>query len=249
MTMTNTIRNASIVLLGLVLYACGPVSEATRTDMVFQKWELNSLTNVDGLHPELLGSPSVVEVDGITGIQFNGSTDGLIIPQNPLSGLETFTIEVLFKPDYDGLPEQRFIHFQDTLSNRGLIETRVNPDSTWSLDTFLFNIEPESRLTLLDRNIVHRTDAWYWVALWYDGTTMKHFVNGVEELSGQVDFKPMTDGQISIGVRLNQVHWFKGVISELRFHPRALNKNELQSSCNCELSTYIINYATPKNKL
>jgi hypothetical protein len=249
MTMSKKNINTLVLFLALFICACAPAHEKTFTDDEFEKWELNSLTDLGGLQPKLLGTPELVEVDGIQAIKFNGSTDGLIIPRNPLSGLETFTVEVLFKPDYDGLPEQRFIHFQDTLLNRGLIETRVNPDSTWSLDTFLYNIEPESRLTLLDRNIVHRTNVWYWVALWYDGTTMKHFVNGVEELSGQVDFKPMTDGQLSIGVRLNQVHWFKGYISEMRFHHRALNKNELQSSCNCELSTYVISYAAQINKL
>ena len=87
------------------------------------------------------------------------------------------------------------------------------------------------------------------MALWYDGTTMKHFVNGVEELSGTVNFNPMTDGEMSIGVRLNQVHWFKGQISELRFHKRALDVSELQTDCACLPTSYIINYSTKQDKL
>ena len=51
---------------------------------------------------------------------------------------------------------------------------------------------------------------------------MFHAENGV------IGFGPMTDGRTSLGVRLNQVHWFKGGIAELRIHSRALLVSELQ---------------------
>jgi hypothetical protein len=38
----------------------------------------------------------------------------------------------------------------------------------------------------------------------------------------------MQDGQMSIGVRLNQVFWYKGAIREVRFHPVALAPAVLQ---------------------
>ena len=50
---------------------------------------------------------------------------------------------------------------------------------------------------------------WYHVALVYDGTTMRHYVDGAEEPSGPLDIKPLVDGQTSIGIRLNRVYWFK----------------------------------------
>jgi hypothetical protein len=35
-------------------------------------------------------------------------------------------------------------------------------------------------------------------------------------------------GQIALGVRLNQVSWFKGLIRTVRFTPSALPENALQ---------------------
>ena len=81
---------------------------------------------------------------------------------------------------------------------------------------------------MLDRARVHSTDAWHWVALTYDGTTMTHYVDGVRELEGTLAFRPMSPGRMSLGVRLNKVSWYQGCIREVRFAPRALSAGELQ---------------------
>ena len=108
------------------------------------------------------------------------------------------------------------------------METRVL-DRQWSLDTFLFQ-DADHRLTLLDRNKVHPTDRWYWVALVYDGAKMSSYVNGELELTGEVAFMPMTAGSSSIGVRQNRVSWFKGAIAEVRFTPAALSADRLRGA-------------------
>jgi hypothetical protein len=59
-----------------------------------------------------------------------------------------------------------------------------------------------------------------------DGRTMRHFVNGREELSVPIEYQPQTSGRTSIGVRQNKVHWFKGAIRQMRFAPRALSPRE-----------------------
>jgi hypothetical protein len=53
-------------------------------------------------------------------------------------------------------------------------------------------------------------------------------VNGVKEKEGKIVFGPMSDGRTSVGVRLNQVFWFKGSIAEVRFHPEAVAASRLQ---------------------
>jgi hypothetical protein len=191
-------------------------------------WELNNLEEIGGHAPEVLGSPELVTDEARTSIRFNGVSDGLILSTNPVDGWDQFTVEVFFKPDSDGPEEQRFVHFQDENANRGLIETRINPDGRWALDTFLYNSSLDSGLTLLDRDINHPGDDWVWAALTYDGTTMSHYVNGNKELEGDIEFGPIGPGMISLGVRLNQVHWFKGEIQEIRFHPASLSASELQ---------------------
>lgn len=200
--------------------------------------KLDNLESIMDMMPTVLGQPAVVHEDGINGIRFNGVGDGLILPGNPLQGLDQFTVQVLFKPDFDGLPEQRFIHFQDTSLNRVLIETRVNNNHTWYFDTFLYQNEPDSRLTLIDEDKTHSTDQWFWGALSYDGEVMRHFINGAEELSGLVQFGLMGPGEISVGVRLNRVHWFKGVISEIRIDPRSLRIVELEQIADYDLEHF-----------
>ena len=56
----------------------------------------------------------------------------------------------------------------------------------------------------------------------FDGQTMKHYVDGVLEQSGDVAFKPLAAGRTSVGVRQNRVFWFKGRIRQIRIIPQAL---------------------------
>ncbi len=57
---------------------------------------------------------------------------------------------------------------------------------------------------------------------------MYSYLNGQNEPEGEIDFPPMTTGNISHGVRLNKVNWFKGQIGEVRFHSVKLDAKSLQ---------------------
>jgi hypothetical protein len=197
----------SLVALGTAGCAIAPTP---------QIWHLVRADSVGGHPAEVLGAPVVKEEGGRKALCFNGVSDGIILPVNPIEGWPSFTIEVLFRPDGDGPEEQRFLHIQDEAQRRVLLETRVTHERTWALDTFLLS-SASDRLTLLDRSKVQPTDRWYRAALVYDGTTMSHYVNGVKQLEGAVTFPPMSRGHISLGVRQNKVHWFKGCIAEVRF--------------------------------
>lgn len=191
-------------------------------------WKINSLSQVGKYAPEVLGKPQLSN-NGHSAVSFNGVNDGLIVPANPIEGWSKFTIEFLFKPDGDGPVEPRFVHFQDGDMDRGTLEIRLTPQKRWYLDAFLKNGKTNDRgLALNDTSLLHGADKWYWVAMVYDGKTLSSYVNGVKELEGPVNFPVMKSGQISIGVRLNKVSWFKGAISEARFHPEALAASALQ---------------------
>ena len=192
-------------------------------------WHLDNLSSVGGLTPEVLGAPKRFSGKGITALCFDGKSDGLFLPVNPIEGWSRFTIEILFRPDGDGPPEQRFLHIQDDQERRALIETRLTDQRTWSLDTFL-RATDTNKLALLDRAKSQPTDQWYWAALVYDGVTMSHYVNGIRQLEGAVTFPPTGPGRISLGVRQNQLHWFKGCIAQVRFSPSALAPDQLQRS-------------------
>ena len=102
-------------------------------------WELDNPALIGGIKPVILGNPSVVRDGTGTALSFNGVDDGLILPVNPIKNWKSFTVEVLFKPAADGPSAPRFVHFQDTVGNRGTFELRLTPKGYWYADTFLKN--------------------------------------------------------------------------------------------------------------
>ena len=193
-------------------------------------WKIDNLHQIDGHKPTVIGAPLIIEDSNEKSVSFNGINDGLVFSKIPLEGWDQFTIEVLFKPDGNGPGAPRFIHFQDKEANRGTLEVRLTPERMWYLDTFLKNGKTNAGLTLIDSSLLHPANQWYWVALSYDGKKMASYVNGIKELEGDINFAPLTQGEISVGVRLNKVSWFKGLIREIRFHPKALNSSMLQKN-------------------
>ncbi len=216
---------AFVLLAALAMNGCTNNSATTQeTGAIY--WKIDNLASVGGQKPEVLGAPQEENVGSGKALVFNGSSDGLILPVNPLAGWTQFTIEVLFNPAADGAEAQRFFHIEDTAERRALLEIRLTKDAQWSLDTFL--LDGPGNLTLNDPAQLHPAGQWHWVALRYDGQKMTSFVNGVQQLEGSVAFGPMTAGQTSIGVRLNKVYWFKGAIREVRLTPGALPAAQLQ---------------------
>ena len=214
------------IYLATGLWALTGNLPAERTSAAPMLWPIGQTNLIGGHAPTVLGSPRVVSDPPHPALFFNGSSDGLLVPTNPLAGWPQFTVEILFKPEEGGLAEQRFVHIQDSTNWRVMIETRLDGHGSWWLDTFLGN--ERIRQPSIDPQRVHPTGRWYWVALTYDGQRMTHYIDGEQELTARVAFGPMGPGQTSLGVRQNKVYWFKGGISTLRFHPTALTAPQLQ---------------------
>jgi hypothetical protein len=189
-------------------------------------WTLDNLTRIGGHAVTVVGAPRVVSTPVGPAVEFNGSTDGLMLDVNPIEGLAQFSVEALVEPAPDGPEEQRFLHVSETgLDRRLMMETRILPDHRWCLDTYLRMEAPG--LTLIDRAKTHPAGRWHAASLTYDGKTMASYVDGVRELSGEVAFEPLRAGRISIGVRQNLVSWFKGRIGLVRVTPEALPASRL----------------------
>ncbi len=189
-------------------------------------WNIDNIENIGGNAVTVLGSPKVIETYGGKAVEFDGKKDGLIVETYPLEGAGVFTIEVIFRPDANGLQEQRFFHLQeDSSDNRILIETRLTDYNRWYLDTFIKSGETDR--TLQDKQYTHRVGEWYNAALVFDGREMRHYVNGVCELKAEIaSYAPLKKGKISIGVRINRVYWFKGAFRTACFTPRVLDTGE-----------------------
>ena len=166
--------------LAAVCLALGVITAAQPAPAVVT-WRLDNLSQAGSDAIEVIGAPAVVQTDIGPAIQFNGSSDGLLLARNPIEGLSQFTLEVLFAPDSDGPVEQRFLHIQEAAAeNRALIELRLN-NGRWALDTYLQNAP--AQLALLDPARTHSAASWHVASLTFDGSTQRHYVDGVEPVS------------------------------------------------------------------
>lgn len=187
-------------------------------------WDINSMDKIGGHEVKVIGNPILIKGPGGKAVFFDGLDDGLLINSNPLAGARTFTVEAIFRPDAGGAREQRWFHIQEeTGDDRILLESRLEGQQ-WFTDTFIKS--GKNSLALYAENFKHQLGEWYHVALVYDGSLMRHYVNGKEELSGPLTIPPLEQGQTSIGVRMNRVYWFKGAVSKVRFTPRVLTPEE-----------------------
>jgi beta-xylosidase/acetyl esterase/lipase len=206
---------AAVAALGAAMLLQPPPAVTT--------WRLDNLTALSGERVDVVGAPAIVQTEIGAAVAFNGASDGLFVERNPLEGLARFTIEVLFAPDAEGPVEQRFVHMQEsTGENRSLIELRLTA-GRFALDSYLRH--GDAQLTLLDPARTHAAGTWHVASTVFDGSTLTHYVDGVEQGRGAVAFLPLTAGRTSIGVRQNRVSWFKGRIHTIRITPSALPAN------------------------
>jgi Concanavalin A-like lectin/glucanases superfamily len=187
-------------------------------------WEFTRLDSVGGNKSTLVGSPRLIDAPNGKAVEFDGES-GLFLDINPLTGLKQFTAEVVFQPYTAGPKEQRFLHFQENdTENRLLFEIRLTDDNRWFLDAFIKS--GDGNYTLYAEKFPHPIGAWYHAAVVMDGATMRHYVNGIEEMATPIKCTPQKDGRTSIGVRINKVSWYKGAVRRVRITPRVLMPNE-----------------------
>jgi hypothetical protein len=223
MKATHVIKRS---LLALSLCACLALGETPTAEV----WMFNKTSALGGHATEVLGHPQIIDTLIGKAVQFNGIDDAIFVSVHPLAGAQTWTWEVIFRPDADGAPAQRFFHLsvQDPitgkdLDDRLLFEIRI-VDSRWCLDSFA-TANGQSKV-LLDCKKLHTLGKWYRVTAVYDGTILSNYVNDELQGQGTVDLLPQRPGHSSIGVRINMKDHFKGAIYEARFTPRALPEKD-----------------------
>jgi len=159
-----------------------------------------------------------------TGICFNGRDTQLVYPVNPLAGAEAFTIEAVFLPEAGGEPEQRFVHVQGDDESRALLELR-STENGWYGDVFVHFHTGERFLNNPD--LLHPFGQWVSMALVYDGSRLQQYINGRLELEGDAPAGLLGVGRTSIGMRLNRISPFKGMIGKVRFTPSVVEEGDL----------------------
>jgi Concanavalin A-like lectin/glucanases superfamily len=189
-------------------------------------WRFDRIDSVGGYPATVLGHPQVIDSPYGKAVEFNGVDDALFVGVHPLAGVSAFTWEVIFRPDADGQPEQRFFHLQEKdpqtgkdTDNRMLFEIRIR-DGQWCLDSFASS--NGNNRTLLNCKLLHPLGKWYRVTAVYDGKELRNYVYDELEGSGELMLVPQSAGHCSIGVRINKVYWFKGAVLMARMTKRVL---------------------------
>ena len=212
---------------GLLLLGCALVSPQPARDEV---WTFDRIDRLGGHPTTVLGHPHVIDTPDGKAVEFNGVDDALFVDVHPLAGAETFTWEVIFRPDPGGKPEQRFFHLQERDSKTGLdtatrllFETRII-DGRWCLDSFA--LSGQASRALLNRDRLHSLGEWHHVAMVYDGREFRNYVDGVLQGAGEIQLAPQGPGHSSVGVRINRRDYVKGAVRLARMTRRALDPKE-----------------------
>ncbi|MCX6143183.1 MAG: LamG domain-containing protein [Ignavibacteriales bacterium] len=191
-------------------------------------WQLGVLNASSVTADSKSGKPLTMSSPFGEAVQFDGKADGLFLDQNPLVNLRQFTVEVVFRPDPNGQPEQRFLQMGEVNGERLMMETRLTAENQWYLDAYIKS--GDSSKALMDKSKVHPAGKWYHLAFVFDDGKMDTYVAGEHELEGRVKFSPFKSGRTSIGVRMNKVYWFKGAIARIRITPKCLAPSEFTIS-------------------
>jgi enterochelin esterase family protein len=71
-------------------------------------WKFDRIDQIGGHKTTLLGHPRVIDSPVGKAVEFNGVDDALFVDVHPLAGAETFTWEIVFRPDPGGAPAQHY---------------------------------------------------------------------------------------------------------------------------------------------
>jgi hypothetical protein len=226
--------------LWLLLCLAGTTSAQTT-------WLVNNLTNIGGNIVTKFNNPQVISTPYGNAVQFNGINDGLVVSNNPLTGMTNLTVEMIFRHDTLTVAsawQPRIVHIQSpTVSDHRItLETRVSTNvtpHTFLLDSFLkYGGTAGYSLTLSNAGFPHPVGVWSHMAATFDGTNFCNYVNARLELSGTMNGRVFTNGGATwIGQRNNNTNYFQGAVLALRFTPRVLATNEFMCVPRTRIST------------
>jgi hypothetical protein len=195
----------------------------------YETWNISRLDTIGGHPVTFLGNPVVVSTETGDAVEFDGDGDRLLVDANPIGTAKEFTVEVIFWPDacYPENTDPRFLHIQDPAdpkNKRVMIELRLNSSNECYLDGFM--LTDIDNLTLIDENLTHPTETWLHAAITYKEGIFTTYVNGVQELSGNVSYQDLIlgeSGKTSLGSRMDERNWFRGKIKTVKVTRKALS--------------------------
>ena len=224
--MTTTSRLIALLFISFTLASKEQNPEIKKETNTKTEWLLANLLQEKSSNVEISGNPQIVTSPYGEAVSFNGIDNALFLNKMPLQSLQEFTVEMIFKPEINGVFEQRILHIGESKKDRMLLEIRA-VGTNWYFDGYAAS--GTNKKALIDEKLIHPLEKWYHVAFVVTPKSLTTYVNGKQELHEETSFLPIETGQTSIGVRLNKVSWFKGAIYKIRITPKQINPNRFMS--------------------
>ncbi len=220
--MTTTSRLIAFLFIFFSLASKGQNTGIKKEINLCKEWTIADLLHQKSNSIEISGKPQIVSSPYGDAVTFNGIDDAFFLNELPLKSLQEFTVEMIFKPELNGVFEQRILHIGESTKDRMLLEIRAI-GSNWYFDGYAAS--GTNKKALIDEKLIHPLEQWYHVAFVVTPKSLTTFVNGKQELQEDFSFLPIESGQTSIGVRMNKVCWFKGAIYKIRITPKQIEPN------------------------
>lgn len=169
----------SVILLFFSEYSVSSEKIKLTKDAIL--WEMSDLITSDS-SVRIAGNPKLIEYKKVKALEFNGLNDGIFLDKLPISGLNVFTIEAIFKPESGGNFEQRFFHSGEIRGDRVLLEIRSTA-TDWYFDAFVQS--GAQKMTLIDPTMLHPLNQWVHVAYVVDHGKLSTYVNGQRSWKGR----------------------------------------------------------------
>jgi len=163
-------------------------------------------------------------------LSFNGTNAFVSVPDSASLDVTTgMTLEAWVKPT--------------TVTNfRTIAVKETSGNLVYGLYAGSDTNKPQSQVTvgtprLVDAPSAIPTGSWSHVAMTYDGTTERLYVNGTQVASGAFSGTISTSNSpFKIGGNAIWGEWFNGLIDEVRLYNRALSAAEIQTDMNAAIS-------------
>ena len=171
--------------------------------------------------------------NGEYSLQFDGNDNRVIIESSPLlTGLDNITIEAWVKLDELG-NNYRYVVYKN--SQYGI---KLNPSgSAYKPGGYIYLDGNWQSVTVDWADRIRETGIWYHLAMTYDGSEMKFYLNGdlkkTKSASGSI---LEINNKLSLGANLDGDHTVNGNLDEIRIWNSARNFQQINASMETTLS-------------
>jgi hypothetical protein len=185
----------------------------------------------NGNNGAIIGGPKVVDGHAGQALDFNGSSDSVVIETSDslAKTKSAITMEAWIFPRAFGADREVITKWDNAMN--GIVHFEGSPTGNMR---FCMRKDDDSKVVDFNTTATLPVNAWSHVAETYDGKTAKVYFDGAEVSSqnGTGDMRDNPNVKWWIGAMYAQDRWFNGLIDEVRIWDRALSEKEIKENMN-----------------